>query len=182
MINKQQILTCHPATPCPFPIQLSSHTHFLADGTLQLHYTLQGNVDNISLPLQRLPTQTDNLWQHTCFEAFISTKQTTAYYEYNFSPSQQWAVYAFETYRQPIPHHPQDIPSIKVTQTPHQLILKATLAPALLPYSEDNKSLQLGLTAIIEHHDHSLSYWALNHPLATPDFHHRKGFIHTLKR
>jgi hypothetical protein len=33
------------------------------------------------------------------------------------------------------------------------------------------------LTAVIEAEDGSRSYWALHHPKACPDFHHRAGFI-----
>jgi hypothetical protein len=39
---------------------------------------------------------------------------------------------------------------------------------------------QLGLTAVVEAADGSLSYWALRHPVARPDFHHRDGFAQTL--
>ena len=34
----------------------------------------------------------------------------------------------------------------------------------------------LGLTAVIEAQDGHLSYWALHHPAAQPDFHHRGGW------
>jgi len=33
----------------------------------------------------------DELWQHTCFEAFIGTSSGAGYYEFNFAPSTQWA-------------------------------------------------------------------------------------------
>ena len=181
MTNPKQTLQCHFATPCPFLITLSSQAFFLDDGALQLHYHLQGTLDNLCIPLQSKPIQTDNLWQHTCFEAFISTEKTTAYYEYNFSPSQQWAIYSFKDYRQVIPYQPQTTPLIEVTQTAHQLTLKITLSASLLPPQLTRKNSQLGLTAVIEHQDLNLSYWALKHPLATPDFHHQEGFIHTVK-
>ena len=34
----------------------------------------------------------------------------------------------------------------------------------------------IGLTAVIETADGQLSYWALQHPAARPDFHHRGGW------
>ena len=37
-------------------------------------------------------------------------------------------------------------------------------------------SLEVGITAVIEHSDGRLSYWALHHPAAEADFHHRGGF------
>ena len=36
--------------------------------------------------------------------------------------------------------------------------------------------LLLGLTAVIESTDGSLSYWALAHPRGVPDFHARAGW------
>ena len=41
----------------------------------------------------------DELWQHTCFEAFVRASSGSEYYEFNFSPSTQWAVYRFTDYR-----------------------------------------------------------------------------------
>ena len=36
--------------------------------------------------------------------------------------------------------------------------------------------LRLGLSVVIEAHDGALSYWALRHPQAKPDFHHAEAF------
>jgi hypothetical protein len=49
-----------------------------------------------------------------------------------------------------------------------------------LPQNSADKSLQLGLSAVIEANDGSRSYWALLHPESRPDFHHRAGFILSL--
>jgi len=51
-----------------------------------------------------------------------------------------------------------------------------------LPQNMAFKPLQLGLTAVIEANDGSRSYWALHHPEASPDFHHRAGFILSLNQ
>jgi hypothetical protein len=42
----------------------------------------------------------DELWQHTCFEAFLRTPGADGYIEVNLSPSSEWAVYRFTAYRQ----------------------------------------------------------------------------------
>lgn len=52
---------------------------------------------------------TDYLWEQTCLECFIAgsivedtaTHQTTAYIEVNASPSGRYALYQFDSYRQP---------------------------------------------------------------------------------
>jgi hypothetical protein len=36
--------------------------------------------------------------------------------------------------------------------------------------------LELGASAVIEHLDGKISYWALNHPALQADFHHRQSF------
>ena len=36
--------------------------------------------------------------------------------------------------------------------------------------------LVLALSAVIEHLDGRISYWALRHPPGKPDFHHPQGF------
>ena len=45
-----------------------------------------------------------------------------------------------------------------------------------LPVPAPGSFLRAGLAAIIEETNGSLSYWALAHPSALPDFHHRLGF------
>ncbi len=59
------------------------------------------------------------------------------------------------------------------------LQLEAVIAAADLPVGEP---LELGLTAVIEEIDGSHTYWALHHPEARPDFHHRAGFTLSLNR
>lgn len=98
-----------------------------------------------------------------------------AYREFNFSPSGQWAAYAFSDYRQRAESRtPSVAPTIALRRFPDRLELEATLAPALLP---EGVNLELGLNAVIEAADGRLSYWALKHPAGAPDFHLRKGFM-----
>ena len=51
------------------------------------------------LPPVAAPTREDELWRHTCFEAFLRTLPGATYYEFNFAPSTQWAAYRFASYR-----------------------------------------------------------------------------------
>ncbi|MFZ0649894.1 MAG: hypothetical protein WAZ97_03260, partial [Pseudolabrys sp.] len=66
---------------------------------LVLSYKLSGRVDDVYLPAVRPTARGDELWQHTCFEAFVRASSGSEYYEFNFSPSTQWAVYRFTDYR-----------------------------------------------------------------------------------
>jgi hypothetical protein len=169
-------LICHTTTPSSSPLLLFSEAAYLANGEMQLHYVLQGDLDKIYIPAQGSSTQQDNLWQQTCFEAFISVADEPHYYEYNFSPSRQWAIYTFEDYRQQVPYMPQDKPIIQVHQTDNQLAMSVRLPHIILPENTSKKTLKLGLTAVIEDNNHDKSYWALQHPFENPDFHSREGF------
>jgi len=40
----------------------------------------------------------------------------------------------------------------------------------------EHSGLEVGITAVIQRLDGTLSYWALHHPAAEADFHHRGGF------
>ncbi len=53
-------------------------------------------------------------------------------------------------------------------------MLEAHIPAALL--STDSGSLHIGLSAVIEAADGTLSYWALTHPGERPDFHQRAAF------
>ncbi|HET7776771.1 MAG TPA: DOMON-like domain-containing protein [Azospira sp.] len=151
-----------------------------ADGGLTLNYRLQGNLAGLRLPAA--PLDPDRLWAHTCFEVFLARGEAAAYREYNFSPTGQWAAYAFAAYRQreagaaALP-----APLLAWQGRPDGLALEVTLPAAALPAGDG--PLALALTAVLELADGApgqLSYWALAHPPGQADFHHRDGFALSL--
>lgn len=135
----------------------------------------------LRIPEPGAPERKDLLWEHTCFEMFVGVPGDTAYREFNFSPSSQWAAYAFSDYRQ----RDKDIalktaPLIVTHRSAGRLELRVTLLPEALPAKAG--TLEIGLTAVIEADslvDGALSYWALHHPSTRPDFHHRAAFLLT---
>src|SRR6185295_19955792 len=66
---------------------------------LLLSYVVAGKMSDVVIPPVAKATRSDNLWQHTCFEAFVRGASGREYYEFNFSPSTQWAAYRFIGYR-----------------------------------------------------------------------------------
>lgn len=108
------------------------------------------------------------LWQHTCCEAFVATPGSPAYHEFNFSPSGDWAAYAFADYRKGASIRVPD-PGIVVRTSEQEVQLKASIA---IPAG----TLRLGLAVVIEEQGGSLSYWAMRHAPGKPDFHHRDAF------
>src|SRR5476649_2040713 len=66
---------------------------------LVLSYMVTGKMSDVRMPPAMPAARTDDLWQHTCFEAFVRAASGPAYYEFNFAPSTQWAAYRFDGYR-----------------------------------------------------------------------------------
>ncbi len=168
-------LIAHPATPGGAIDDLRVQVARDGAGWL-LRYTLTGKLARLRIPATAArPAATDGLWRHSCFECFVGGAHGTAYREFNFSPSGDWAAYAFRAERvRDSAAATLPAPRIACTHDDRTLTLDAWLPTAALP-ATDIETL-LGLTAVIETSDGSLSYWALHHPAPQPDFHHRAGW------
>lgn len=159
----------HPASPCAALRGIEATVTRAADGGLQLAFRLEGDLERLRIPPPRAPRIAERLWQHTCCELFIADAAGPAYHEFNFSPSGEWAAYRFERYREGLPFEAAD-PKISVQRTATFLKLEARVVH---PPPGD---LRLGLSAVIEEIDGTLSYWALRHAPGRADFHHRDAF------
>ncbi|HEV8722043.1 MAG TPA: DOMON-like domain-containing protein [Candidatus Binatia bacterium] len=170
-------LTQHPesASRAVNGIEVDAGSKRAAEVTLG--YVIRGDMARLLIPLPRPPRRIEGLWQHTCFEAFIGVKDSPAYFEFNFSPSSEWAAYAFRTYRDggTVDDDKLD-PTIVVRKESEMLELSAVIRLNRLPAMQPGATLRLGLCAVIEESDGRLSYWALNHPAGKPDFHHPDSF------
>jgi hypothetical protein len=139
-----------------------------APNLLTLVYSIVGDLGGVSFPPGQASVRTDELWKHTCFEVFLGAGQ--GYYEYNFSPSSQWAAYRFDSHRAGMRDAPSAGPSIAWHADDGVGVLSVTLR---LP---THATGQLGLSAIIEDTNGNRSFWALAHPAGPPDFHHAACF------
>jgi hypothetical protein len=154
----------------------------VAGGALAIRFRLEADRARLRIPQPVAPGRADGLWRHTCFEAFVSRAGAAAYREFNFSPSGEWAAYAFHRYREGGSNLEGDFdPQISVRQDAGWLELSAVIPSALLPPGPADAPLRIGLSAVIEDRDGSLSYWALRHPHGKPDFHHPDAFALELK-
>ena len=174
---------------------------------LQLRYRLQG-LEGLRLPEpSRAASRRDELWQHTCFEAFVGIPAQQAYWEFNLSPSGDWAAYRFSAYRQgqqqepsyadlPVELHPLALqpdlhPASAAEAVGDVQTLELSCCFALPPELAGASLLQLGLTAVLETDlpqtdladspGGGLSYWALEHPATQADFHDRRGWTVLLR-
>src|SRR5437899_7689045 len=92
-------LKCHPSTRPEAVRAIQVLVRRSASAELQMTFRLDGDIPRIRVPSPGLPRIATQLWQHTCFEAFIAVEGQSAYHEFNFAPSGEWAVYAFSSYR-----------------------------------------------------------------------------------
>jgi hypothetical protein len=144
-----------------------------ADGRLTLSYVIKGDLSRLRIPQPGPSRRADGLWVHTCFEVFVMAGDGPGYREFNFSPSGEWAVFAFRSYRDGGEVAVVPAPHIVVRRTTNRLELDATICHDFLP---QGNPLRLGLSAVIEDAAGRLSYWALRHPPGKPDFHHTDAF------
>ena len=198
-------LQCHPNTPCGaltgLEVEVARAGARKGGRRIALRFVAKGNVDALRLPhYVSSRKRADELWRHTCFEAFVRVGGGAPYHEFNLAPSGEWNGYRFDDYRHNMtadryldppgigtylrrePLDPQrrdglaaagsdtldrfETPFFSLTAT---LDLERTLLPLDEPW-------HLGLSAVIEERNGTISYWALSHPPGDPDFHHPDCF------
>jgi hypothetical protein len=143
---------------------------------LVLSYVVTGKMSDIRMPPVMPSARADELWRHTCFEAFVRAASGPAYYEFNFSPSTQWAAYRFGDYRNGMGAAETSAPAIEARSGLDSYTLQTSLELDRLPDLSREASWRLGLSALIEDRSGGMSYWALAHPPGKPDFHHADSF------
>jgi hypothetical protein len=143
-------------------------------------FRLEGDLSRLLIPPPGIVRIGADLWRHTCFEAFIAIEGETAYHEFNFAPSSEWAVYELRGYRDGRPSASETPPQIVVRSTNSRLELEASVGLDFLSDAYARAPLRIGLAAVIEASD-GISYWALRHPRSKPDFHDAEGFALRLK-
>jgi len=171
-------LACHPATPSKAVRGITASARIGGAGKLAVTFALDADMSHVVLPRTRAPARADELWRHTCFEVFVALPDSDAYCELNFSPSGEWAMYGFVGYRRGMTAiDVRRAPRVAVRPTSRGLVLEAVTHLEDLPTPQPGSPLRAGAAAVIEETDGGLSYWALAHPSAVPDFHHRLGFV-----
>jgi hypothetical protein len=173
----------------PLKIHPDSHTFATVDievavarpraASLVLSYIVTGQTSDVRLPPVSAAARSDDLWRHTCFEAFVRAASGEGYYEFNFAPSTQWAAYRFDSYRGGMSAAFEvTAPAIEVRSGANSYTLQASLELDGLSVLPRGASWRLGMSAVIEDAGGGMSYWALAHPPGKPDFHHADCFAY----
>ncbi|MBD2097755.1 DOMON-like domain-containing protein [Trichocoleus sp. FACHB-591] len=145
--------------------------------TLYIRYVLSGDLSKIAIAAPSgMPTRKHELWQETCFEFFLGLRDSDRYWEFNLSPSGDWNVYRFDSYRQGMQEETAfTVLPFEVEAQPeaHTLSLELNLA-AIAP---DEQPLDVAITAVVKTKDSKVTYWALAHTGSEADFHRRDSFV-----
>src|ERR1700731_1377982 len=165
-------LRLHPDSLCTAATRIEADVTRPHPGSLILSYIVSGRIGDLRLLSVVAAARAHELWQHTCFEAFVRPSAGPGYYEFNFSPSTQWAVYQFSGYRGGMRVATEiAAPRIGVRSEEATFALQAALELDGL-----SSPLHLGLSAVLEETNGRKSYWALAHPPGKADFHHAVCF------
>jgi hypothetical protein len=177
MTDRLVALTAFAAFTEPAPVLRAGIEREAA--RLSLRYVLGGAVRAVRLSERSAqPGRTDDLWKQTCFEAFLAPVGGEAYWEVNLSPSGDWNVYRFDGYRRGMRPETRVVRAATEIQraTCGTVTLRATIDLDPLPELQ-RPALDVGLAAVLQGGDGTLSYWSLAHDADRPDFHRRASFV-----
>ena len=136
-----------------------------------------GNLPELAIPeMEAYPRRKDRLWEETCLEFFLGVQDSARYWEFNLSPSGDWNVYRFTSFRKGMREEPAfaSLPFV-IRREPEALGLFLNLdIGKIMPAHKD---MEVAVAAVIKTVKGAVSHWALVHPGPRPDFHRRDGFL-----
>jgi hypothetical protein len=163
----------HPESLCVAATRIEVDVARPSADSVVLTWIVDGNIGELWLPPPAAPARSDELWQHTCFEAFVGTAAGAAYYEFNFAPSTRWAAYRFSSHRSGMQVATEiGAPRIETQSASDRYTLRAAVNIDELSGLPRDAGWRLALAVITEDVHGGKSYWALAHPPGKPDFHH----------
>jgi len=190
-------LVPHPDSVCDPVRSLYVEVQRLRHGRHVLRYVIEGDIQHIRFGFHVHNKRLDELWKHTCFEAFLQVEGQTQYLEFNLSTA-GWNCYHFDDYRvgmqearifeprietsrheKPLAPgtraHLTDLDTLDAYKAPF-LMLQAHLELKQRAELWMGEPWRLGLSAVIEENSGRKSYWALKHADGPPDFHRADCF------
>lgn len=169
-------LTAHPAHPPTRVTGVEARVIGFDASWLRVRWRIDGAQDLVVPPFAGRG-RADELWRTTCFELFLKPAGGESYVELNLSPSERWAAYDFGSYRAGMAERPasrEPDSSIRLGST--FAIFDAAIPRDVLPALPAAASF----AAVIEEQGGAVSYWAIEHAAAKPDFHDPACFAATL--
>jgi len=156
-----------PSEPFKLWVNVNHSGAFGATASANLWFCIGAPASRFVVPAPiEDPARAENLWETTCFEAFLRIAGEKKYREWNFAPSGEWAAYDFKSERKGQADADVAAPYIRVEDNLTWWAAGATIA---VP---SKQTFELGLSAVLEEKDGTKSYWALSHhDEKKPDFH-----------
>lgn len=153
----------------------------LIQNGIAIHNQLTGEYEKVAIsPVSPSPKRKDHLWEHTCFELFVSSADDTSYWEYNLSPSHNWSVFRFSDYRR---DKTDELSIDNITINTQISDGESFELDALLPLPKPliDQKLRIAVSAIIQDSNDIIYYYALTHCDQQADFHDKNSFIISLE-
>ena len=148
------------------------------DGSiLVVRFWVIGPIDRLKIPpISDAPQRLTGLWETTCFECFLGALGQEQYWEINLSPNGDWNVFQLDGYREPL-RQEQAIETLPfwVERDGDRMTLEMRLDIQKLGLCRD--AIELSVTSVLQETTGDISYWAVAHIGAEPDFHLRKSFV-----
>ena len=151
-------------------VELRGELELTSSEIVKLTFQWSDKENEIIFPKSPESGRHFNLWQQTCFEAFIQTANGV-YFEINLSTNGAWNVYRFESYRTPQP--PQEYAGAELL---HSAFTAQNIEARFLIPNADFKNTKVSLTAVLLLSNGRTSYWATKHGKVKPDFHLSENF------
>lgn len=151
----------------------------LHEDELTLRYQVDGDSSDLFWPEQKqAPERRDEIWQATCFEFFLASRNNAPYIELNFCPSGDWAAYVFDVYRGSSINPDFSAPRISTTKTTSSSKVLEVVIPWLPLKSllSEGDALIFALTACLQNGGKQ-SFWSHAHAADQPDFHNKALYL-----
>ena len=176
-------------TLTPFQSEQKSTVSILADlkilnsDTVEINFEWNDPEKKIVLSESPSGGRHFNLWQQTCFEAFIQPAGGAKYYEINLSPAKAWNVFSFESYRAPQP--PTEVPGVEILKfeveglaagSTNLKTFKANLKVQIKILGANFRQVNASLCSVVVLKDLQTTYWSTKHADQKANFHHFDSF------
>lgn len=168
------VLAPYPGLSFPEDVRVSGVAR--REGSeLHLTWLVEAPEGAIALPAAAAaPQRRTGLWEETCFEFFLAS-QARGYWEFNLSPSGDWAVFRFDGYRSGM-RDEAAFAELPFAVTRWAGGCKANIVVDMRNLGLGDAPWELAIAAVVREPGGRLTYWALAHPEARPDFHAAGAF------
>lgn len=168
-------LAPYPGLPAPEGVRVSGEAR-RSGAVLVLRWRLDDPAGSLELPhLAARPERRRDLWEETCFECFLASPERPGYWEFNLSPAGHWNVYRFDAYRTGMTEElAVDALPFSVSRHPGGLEVDVRIDTTALGIA--GAPWRLAVATVLAEPAGRVTFWALAHPGAEPDFHHPEAF------